>query len=126
MSQGFVRLLHPLSEKRRIFHKTHFQQEVASYGSPEGNGVTKSLFSFSFLFIWWNCNYEWEGRSQHTVLLPKLFLRFNFFILNKVSSAQCPHAISINAMWPYAINLITFCLKTQSCSVLLLFSFSKK
>jgi len=43
--------------------------------------------------------------------------------------AQCPHAISITAMWPYAIYLITFCLKTQSCylqSCYYLFLFLKK
>jgi len=40
--------------------------------------------------------------------------------------AQCPHAITINAMWPYAIHLISFLLKNSILllSVLLLFFFS--
>jgi len=39
--------------------------------------------------------------------------------------AQCPHAITINAMWPYAIHLISFLLKNSILllSVLLLFFF---
>ncbi len=46
-----VTLTHSPSKKTGKFHKTHFQHNIATSGSSEGNEMIGSMVLFSFLYI---------------------------------------------------------------------------
>lgn len=101
-------------EKLGTFHKSHAHRNVHQLDLLKAMRSPKvsSLISFSCIF---EDILTTAKKVNFTVLLPELFCRCYLFILKtqifakSLVCAQCPHAISTDAMRLYCMFLIILC-----------------